>query len=72
VGIESPSLLCAVDRAKFNFQSLPCLSRPGTNTSWRMIEKAGKTNHGEDEPITKMQIGSSSRLIVNRQPLPPL
>jgi len=33
-----------------------------------MIEKASKTNHREDEPITKMPIGSSSRLIVDQQP----
>jgi hypothetical protein len=33
-----------------------------------MIEKARKTNHREDEPITKMPIGSSSRLFVANQP----
>jgi hypothetical protein len=31
-----------------------------------MIERAGKKNHREGEPITKMQIGSSSRLIVDK------
>jgi hypothetical protein len=29
-----------------------------------MIEKAGKKNHREDEPITKIQIGSSSRFML--------
>ena len=33
-----------------------------------MVEKAGKTNHREDEPIRKMQIGSSSRFILDEQP----
>jgi hypothetical protein len=31
-----------------------------------MMEKIGNTNHREDEPITKMQIGSSSQLIVDK------
>ena len=31
-----------------------------------MIERAGEKNHREDEPITKMQIGSSSRPIVDK------
>jgi hypothetical protein len=44
-----------------------------SHSSWAqkqnaMIERAGKKNHREDEPITKMQIGSSSRLIVDKEP----
>jgi hypothetical protein len=31
-----------------------------------MIESAGEKNHREDEPITKMRIGSSSRFIVDK------
>jgi hypothetical protein len=51
----------------------PLRTEAYSHSSWAqkqnaMIERAGTKYHREDEPITKMRIGSSSRLVVDKQP----